>query len=81
MAMDSGVLTRDPIRDHETERQNLPIAATARRLQMCGLTSAEAATLAGRLAGLPVTRGGWTVRQVEHLLFLRAIVESGRLAG
>ena len=81
MAMDSGVLALDPIHDHETECQNLPIAATARRLQMCGLTPAEAATLAGRLSGLPSVRGGWTVRQVEHLVFLRVIVENGRLVG
>lgn len=81
MAMDGGVLASDLIRDHETEPQYRPIAETARRLQMCGLTSAEAATLAGRLSGLLVIRSGWTVRQVEHLVFLRAIVESGRLAG
>lgn len=76
-----GVLTQDTIHDHETARREAPIGATARRLQMCGLTAVEAATLAGRLAGLPAVRSGWTTRQVEHLVFLRAIVESGRLEG
>jgi hypothetical protein len=74
-----GVPTEDTIRDHETARCDAPIGATARRLQMCGLTAVEAATLTGRLAGLAPIRGGWTTRQVEHLVFLRAIVESGRL--
>lgn len=74
-----GVPTRDTIHDHETVRRDVPIGATARRLQMCGLTAVEAATLAGRLAGLPAVRSGWTTRQVAHLVFLRAIVERGRL--
>ena len=74
-----GARPQDPIRDHETARREAPIGATARRLQMCGLTAVEAATLTGRLAGLSPVRGGWTTRQVGHLVFLRALVESGRL--
>jgi hypothetical protein len=81
MATSWSVLTEDVIRDHETVRRAEPIGVTVRGLQMRGLTATEAASLAGRLAGLHGVRGGWTIRQVEHLVFLRAIVESGRLAG
>jgi hypothetical protein len=79
MAIGRTVLEGDVIHDHETARRAMPIAITVRRLQMCGFSPVEAATLAGRLTGLPVTRSGWTARQVEYLVFLRAIVESGRL--
>ena len=79
MAIGRTVLEGNVIHDHETARRAMPVAMTVRRLQMCGFNPIEAATLAGRLTGLPVTRSGWTVRQVEYLVFLRAIVESGRL--
>jgi hypothetical protein len=48
-------------------------------LQQGGLTLGEASNLTAHLAGLPPVRTGWSLRQVEHLLFLRSIVESGRL--
>ena len=65
--------------DHERVRRNLPIAATTRRLQLCGLSLAEAANLTAHLSGLPVAKSGWTVRQIGHILFLRSIVETRRL--
>ena len=69
----------EPIDDHETTRRTLEIRQTARRLQMGGLSLGEAANLTAHLAGLRPAETGWTLRQVEHLLFLRSIVESGRL--
>jgi hypothetical protein len=51
-----------------------------RRLRLCGLTTTEAANLTARLEGLPTVRSNWTMREVEHLLFLRSLVEAGRLA-
>jgi hypothetical protein len=81
MGIGGSVQFESAIHDHETVRRQEPIGATARRLQMCGFSPVEAATLAGRLVGLPVAMGGWTVRQVKHLVFIRAIVESGRLGG
>jgi hypothetical protein len=47
---------------------------------MSGLTLGEASSLTAHLAGLPPVRTGWNLRQVEHLLFLRSIVETGRLS-
>ena len=78
MTMGIGLVEQQP-NDHERGRRNLPIAATTRRLQLCGLSVAEAANLTAHLSGLPVVKSGWTVRQIEHLLFLRSIVETRRL--
>jgi hypothetical protein len=66
--------------DHERVRRDLPVGATTRQLLRCGLSTTEAANLTAHLVGLPVARTGWTVRQVEHLVFLRSIVETGLLA-
>ena len=68
-----------PIDDYETARRSLEVAVTARRLQLGGFSLTEASNLTAHLAGLPPVRTGWNIRQVEHLLFLRTIVETGRL--
>jgi len=81
MAPQITAIRPEPIEDHETARRDLVAALTTRRLQMSGLSLAEASNLTAHLAGLPPARTGWTLRQVEHLLFLRSIVETGRLAG
>jgi hypothetical protein len=78
MTMEPGVVEQED-GDHERTRRDLPVAATTKRLQLCGLSMDEAANLTAHLSGLAVARSGWTVRQIEHLLFLRSIVESGRL--
>jgi hypothetical protein len=57
----------------------LAVRPTVRRLQLAGLTADEAANLTARLAGLRVGRSPWTVREVERLLFIRILVERGRL--
>ena len=67
------------IKDHETARRGVEVSATARRLQQGGLSSTEASNLTAHLVGLAPAKTGWNLRQVEHLLFLRSIVESGRL--
>jgi hypothetical protein len=63
----------------ERARGGLSVAATTRRLQMCGLSITEAANLTAHLSGLPAVESGWSVRQIAHLLFLRSILETGRL--
>ena len=68
-----------PIDDYETARRSVDVAVTARRLQLGGLSLPEASNLTAHLAGLPPIRTGWSLRQVEHLLFHRSIVETGRL--
>jgi len=55
------------------------IRATYQRLRMVGLTAAEAGNLTAHLNGLHVSEQGWTLPEVERLLFLRALVELGRI--
>jgi hypothetical protein len=56
-----------------------PAGVTYRRLVLCGLTPTEAGNLTARLAGIQGVASGWTIHQIEHLLFLRSLVERGRL--
>lgn len=67
------------IADHETASQPRSISGTFRRLRAGGLSATEAGNLTARLTGIPPASGGWSVREIEHLLFLRAIRRSGRL--
>jgi hypothetical protein len=53
--------------------------ATYRQLAMRGLTPAEAGNLTAYLNGIGPVGSGWTVGQIERLLFLRHLARSGRL--
>lgn len=48
-------------------------------LRWIGLTTEEAANLTARVVGIGAAPGGWTVADVQRLLFLRWLVESNRL--
>jgi hypothetical protein len=50
-----------------------------RRLTVGGWDPREAGNLIAHLAGLRPARFGWTVREIDHLIFLRRMVEDGRL--
>ena len=59
-------------------------AATAARglvwhLEAGGWTEREASNLVALVHGLRPTRGGWSIREIEHLRFLQAMVKSGRI--
>ena len=57
-----------------------PTAAdTYRRLRFAGLSAREAGSLVGHLRGLSSVPGGWTIEEVEHLLFVRELVRLGRM--
>lgn len=58
----------------------LPIRPTFLRLQLVGLSAAEAGNLTAHLTGLRAARRPWTVAEIERILFLRALVDSGRLS-
>jgi hypothetical protein len=47
---------------------------------MAGLTAAEAGNLTAHLSGLQVAEHCWTLKEIERLLFVRALVERGRIA-
>jgi hypothetical protein len=44
-----------------------------------GWSEAEAGNMAAHLAGLAATSKGWHIRELEGLLFIRALVERGRI--
>jgi hypothetical protein len=48
-------------------------------LEAGGWTAREAGNLVGLLHGLRPARSGWSEREIEHLRFLRSLVDSGRL--
>ena len=62
-----------------TERPMPSVRTTYHRLRMVGLTAIEAGNLTAHLSGLRVTDQGWTPQEIERLLFLRALVELGRI--
>jgi hypothetical protein len=65
---------KPPARVHETVR------ATYQRLRMVGLTPTEAGNLTAHLNGLQVTDRAWTLQEIERILFIRALVDLGRIA-
>jgi hypothetical protein len=44
-----------------------------------GWTKAQACDLVAHLHGIPRTDRGWTLHEVDHLLFLRSLVRAGQL--
>jgi hypothetical protein len=55
------------------------VRAAYRGLRAIGLSESEAGNLSARLAGLGHVRQGWHLREIERLLFIRSLVESGRI--
>jgi hypothetical protein len=48
---------------------------------MKGMEPEEAANLTAFLAGIPVGEGHWTLPQINKILFLRRMAETGRFGG
>ena len=48
-------------------------------LEAGGWTEREAGNLVALAHGLRPARSGWTVREIEHLRFMQAMVKSGRI--
>jgi hypothetical protein len=57
-----------------------PAQRTFRRLRMGGLTMSEAGNLTAHVKGLHAVPGGWTVEEIERLLFVREMVRQGRIS-
>ena len=49
-------------------------------LEAGGWTEREASNLVALVHGLRPAHSGWTIREIEHLRFLQAMVKSGRIA-
>ena len=54
--------------------------ATYRSLTVRGFAPREAGNLTAYLAGLEPVERGWTIGEITRLLFIRHIVERGRLS-
>jgi hypothetical protein len=68
-------VTPDPTHD-----QGRPRAATlVRALIAGGWSCTQAGNLAAFLLGLRPAASGWSTREIDHLLFLRALVDAGRI--
>jgi hypothetical protein len=52
--------------------------STYRNLVTRGFAPEEAATLTAFLCGIPIAEVRWSLRQVNELLFLRAMAQAGR---
>jgi hypothetical protein len=52
--------------------------STYRLLLSRGLAPDEAATLTAFMNGIPINEAHWSIGQVNQLLFLRAMVRTGR---
>ena len=48
-------------------------------LEAGGWTQREAGNLVALVHGLRPAKSGWTVREIEHLRFLQALVRSGKI--
>ncbi len=57
------------------------VRAAYRGLRAIGLSEAEASNLSAHLAGLGQARQGWQLREIERLLFIRVLVDTGRIDG
>ena len=53
-------------------------ATAYRQLMMRGLAPGDAANITAVMRGIPIGETPWTVREINHLLFLRAMREAGR---
>jgi hypothetical protein len=62
-------------------RDPRPARTVFTRLLQCGLTVEEAGNLTARLAGLEWSATGWRPSEIQRLLFLRWLVETGRSRG
>ena len=56
------------------------VRTTYRGLRRMGWSETEASSMAAHLAGLTPSRTGWQLREVERLLFIRSLVDDGRIA-
>ena len=60
-------------------REQRTVRSTYQRLRMAGLSAAEAGNLTAHLNGLHVAENSWTLQEIERLLFIRALVDLGRI--
>ncbi|HEV8546777.1 MAG TPA: hypothetical protein VGQ64_10825 [Candidatus Limnocylindrales bacterium] len=60
------------------DRPSLATRPTYRSLLLRGMAPEEAANLTAFLAGIPIGEAHWTLKQINQLLFLRQMKQTGR---
>ena len=73
----SGTVTSTTGLQAETPR-SLATRSTYRHLLLKGMAPDEAANLTAFMAGIPVGDAHWTLKQINQLLFLRQMRQTGR---
>jgi hypothetical protein len=68
-----------PLESIRERRRTAAPKATYRRLGSLGLSRVEAGNLTAFMSGLRPSRSGWTIEQIDRLLFLRYLVATGRI--
>jgi len=76
-ASGSDTVTTSPA-SSQTSTPELPTRATYRNLLIRGLAPDEAANLTAYLAGIGLGGSHWTLKQINQLLFLRQMQQTGR---
>lgn len=56
-----------------------PVRSLIWNLEFGGCSEREAGNLVALLRGLRPAASGWSEREIDHLCFLRSLVETGRL--
>ena len=70
-----------PISQVPEAQRSQTTRATYRHLLLKGMEPEEAANLTAFIAGIPVGEAHWTLKQINELLFLRRMAETGRFGG
>jgi hypothetical protein len=79
----AGLAAVAPIADAEAATRADPVTDTRHlvfSLQIGGWSEVEAGNLVALLLGIRPVHGGWRASEIEHLRFLKALVETGRIA-
>ena len=79
-ASGSDIVTSTTELKAETQR-SLATRSTYRHLLLKGMAPEEAANLTAYMAGIPVGAARWTLKQINQLLFLRQMNQTGRFGG
>jgi hypothetical protein len=75
----AGLPTFDVADDREIRQAPGDPRVMVRALVIGGCSPAEAGNVAAYVHGLHPAVSGWTAAQIQHMLFLRSLVETGRL--
>jgi hypothetical protein len=68
----------EEIPEARARQVDIQTGETARAFTLRGLAATEAANLTAYLCGIAVGNGGWTLSEINGLLFLRDLIRRGQ---